>query len=84
MELAQGLNRLALNPKEGALAASINPKNWTHNSLHPTAEGHEAIRQAVVNWLGDHPEVLDDGPRGRNAAAGVGGTFLMRRRSQPG
>ena len=77
--LAQGLNFLALNPKEGALAASINPKNWTHNSLHPTAEGHEAIRQAVVNWLGDHPEVLDDGAAGGGTTgaapgSGVGGT----------
>ena len=60
--LRSGLNFLAFNPKEGGLSASLNPANWTHNSLHPNAEGHEAMRQAAAVWFAEHPDLTKPDP----------------------
>jgi lysophospholipase L1-like esterase len=52
--LDAGINFLAFNPKEGALGQRLNPSNWTHNSLHPNADGHQALHRAAVAWFQDH------------------------------
>jgi lysophospholipase L1-like esterase len=46
-----GVNFLAANSVLGSLEQSVNPMNWVHNSLHPNARGHEAMRAAFVQWL---------------------------------
>ncbi len=46
-----GVNFLAANSVIGSLEKSVNPLNWVHNSLHPNARGHEAMRAALVEWL---------------------------------
>ena len=48
-----GVNFLAANSVLGSLEQSANPTNWVHNSLHPNARGHEAMRGAFVRWLDD-------------------------------
>jgi hypothetical protein len=46
-----GVNFLAANSVLGSIEQSANPLNWVHNSLHPNARGHEAMRGAFVRWL---------------------------------
>jgi hypothetical protein len=46
-----GMNFIALNPVSGRLIDVINPQNWIHNSLHPNARGHEAMRETVQDAL---------------------------------
>jgi hypothetical protein len=52
-----GVNFLAANSVLGTVEQSLNPTNWVHNSLHPNARGHEAMRSALVTWLDRHPNV---------------------------
>ena len=52
-----GVNFLAANSVFGTLEQSVNPTNWVHNSLHPNARGHEAMRAALVAWLVGHPDL---------------------------
>jgi hypothetical protein len=51
-----GVNFLAANSVFGTLEQSVNPTNWIHNSLHPNARGHEAMRAALVEWLVANPD----------------------------
>lgn len=53
-----GLNFADFNPKAGSLWAALNPKNWTHNFIHPNEGGHAALRAAALRWFADHPCVL--------------------------
>ena len=46
-----GLNFLDINPKAGSLWAAIDPRNWTHNFIHPNERGHQAMAAAVMRWL---------------------------------
>jgi hypothetical protein len=46
-----GMNFIALNPVSGRLIDVINPQNWIHNSFHPNARGHEAMRETVQDAL---------------------------------
>ena len=62
-----GVNFLAANSVLGTLEQSVNPTNWLHNSLHPNARGHEAMRSALVAWLRGQPD-LHPAPQ-RDAAA---------------
>jgi hypothetical protein len=57
-----GINSLRLNPKAGSLWASLNPLNWTHNSLHPNEDGHEAIFQKARVWFEEHPNIAASTP----------------------
>lgn len=60
-----GLNFLALNPTAGSLADSVNPKNWTHNSLHPNAAGHRAMAKTAYSWLSTNlPDLPSPPPSG--------------------
>jgi lysophospholipase L1-like esterase len=52
-----GLNFVTLNPKEGTARESLNPTNWFHNSLHPNPQGHDAIRDAAVDFLRASPDL---------------------------
>ena len=47
-----GLNFLAFGSKGGSLVDSLNPKNWTHNSLHPTEGGHRALAEEAYDCFG--------------------------------
>jgi lysophospholipase L1-like esterase len=73
-----GVNFLAANSVSGTVEQSLNPTNWIHNSLHPNARGHEAMRSALVAWLDRHrdlrpPEATDDpAPRAVPAGGGTG------------
>jgi lysophospholipase L1-like esterase len=55
-----GLNFLAFNPKAGSERDNLNPTNWTHNSFHPNAEGHEAMLNAAIDWFRDNPALTLD------------------------
>jgi hypothetical protein len=57
-----GVNFLAANSVSGTVEQSLNPTNWVHNSLHPNARGHEAMRSALVAWLERHPDLGPPGP----------------------
>lgn len=46
-----GLNFIAFNPKEGGDRDLLSPLNWTHNSIHPNARGHEAMLNAAITWF---------------------------------
>jgi lysophospholipase L1-like esterase len=48
---AAGLNVIDWHPQAGSLADTLNPLNWTHNSLHPNEIGHEAMAEAAEEWL---------------------------------
>ena len=54
---AAGVNFLAVHGVGGLLESSVNPSNWTHNSMHPNPRGHAVMRDAVLKWLEDHPDV---------------------------
>lgn len=63
-----GLNFLNWHPQAGNLWQSLTPTNWTHNSLHPNEDGHEAMRTAAAQWFEAHPNLgtrqpTDDSPR---------------------
>jgi lysophospholipase L1-like esterase len=62
-----GVNFLAANSVVGTLEQSLNPTNWLHNSLHPNARGHEAMRSALVTWLSREADLGPFAVR-RNAA----------------
>ncbi|HEV2755929.1 MAG TPA: GDSL-type esterase/lipase family protein [Actinomycetota bacterium] len=49
--LDSGLNFIAFNPKEGGDRDLLSPQNWTHNSIHPNARGHEAMLNAAITWF---------------------------------
>lgn len=49
-----GLNFIKLNPTAGSIRDSLMPTNWTHNSLHPNADGHRAMAAAARRWFADH------------------------------
>jgi lysophospholipase L1-like esterase len=53
-----GLNFTDFNPKAGSLWATLDPRNWIHNFVHPNEEGHAALRAAALRWFADHPCVL--------------------------
>lgn len=46
-----GMNFFALNPVSGRLKDVLDPTNWIHNSFHPNAAGHEAMRTTVAAAL---------------------------------
>ncbi len=46
-----GLNFFELNPMEGSLLASLDPRNWVNNSFHPNERGHLALTEAVQGWF---------------------------------
>lgn len=46
-----GMNFFALNPVSGRLKDVLDPTNWIHNSFHPNATGHEAMRKTVAAAL---------------------------------
>jgi lysophospholipase L1-like esterase len=50
-----GLNFFDLHPKDGSLWAAINPKNWTHNFIHPNQRGHQVMAEAALRWLTTAP-----------------------------
>jgi lysophospholipase L1-like esterase len=52
-----GVNFLGANSVAGTLEQSLNPTRWVHNSLHPNARGHEAMRSALVAWLAGSPDL---------------------------
>jgi lysophospholipase L1-like esterase len=58
-----GVNFLAANSVLGTLEQSVNPTNWVHNSLHPNARGHEAMRSSLVTWLRRHPDLHPTAPQ---------------------
>jgi hypothetical protein len=74
--LGAGINFLAFSPKEGALGQRLNPTNWTHNSLHPNAAGHEALHDAAVGWFQttDLTEIPEPDP-GRHRVADLDSFF---------
>jgi hypothetical protein len=49
--LASGLNFLAFNPKSGSISERLSPASWTHNSMHPNPDGHDALRNAAAQWF---------------------------------
>lgn len=48
-----GLNFIAFGSKGGSIRDSLNPKAWSHNSMHPNQVGHAAIAGAAAEWLED-------------------------------
>ncbi|HEY7072664.1 MAG TPA: GDSL-type esterase/lipase family protein, partial [Acidimicrobiales bacterium] len=52
-----GVNFLGANSVSGTLEQSLNPTRWVHNSLHPNARGHEAMRSALGAWLAGSPDL---------------------------
>jgi len=52
-----GVNFLGANSVSGTLEQSLNPTRWVHNSLHPNARGHEAMRSALAAWLAGSPDL---------------------------
>jgi hypothetical protein len=54
------VNFLAANSVFGTLEQSVSPTNWIHNSLHPNARGHERLHGAVLAWLAEHADELDE------------------------
>jgi lysophospholipase L1-like esterase len=76
-----GVNFLAANSVTGTIEQSVDPRNWIHNSMHPNARGHEAMRGAFVSWIegGDEPEPFGppDSPEStRNACVNTFGDEL--------
>ncbi len=53
-----GLNFADFNPKAGSLWSALNPKNWTHNFVHPNEGGHAALRAAALRWFTENHCVL--------------------------
>lgn len=53
-----GLNFADFNPKAGSLWSALNPKNWTHNFVHPNESGHAVLRAAALEWFEGHPCIL--------------------------
>lgn len=60
--LEPGLNFIAFNPKEGGDRDLLSPLNWTHNSLHPNAGGHEAMLNAAITWFREHDSISSPKP----------------------
>ncbi len=58
-----GVNFFAFNSVEGIFEDRVNPRNWFHNSLHPNDRGHEAMRDALVDWIETHPDPQPLRPR---------------------
>jgi GDSL-like Lipase/Acylhydrolase family len=52
-----GVNFIGANSVAGTLEQSLNPTHWVHNSLHPNARGHEAMRSALAAWLAGAPDL---------------------------
>lgn len=46
-----GLNFFAFGSKGGSLLDSLSPKNWAHNSLHPTPQGHADLAEDAYRWF---------------------------------
>ncbi len=57
-----GVNFIKLNPTAGSIRDSLMPTNWTHNSLHPNADGHRAMAAAARRWFADHMPLDPPGP----------------------
>lgn len=57
-----GVNFFAVHGVGGLIESSVNPANWTHNSMHPNKDGHAEMRRAVDRWLGRHPDVRNGRP----------------------
>lgn len=79
--LSAGINFLAFNPKEGRLGERLNPTNWTHNSLHPNAAGHEALHDTAIDWFEDNAELTipEPNPDHRHQVAPLERVFTDRR-----
>lgn len=60
--LDSGLNFIAFNPKEGGDRDLLSPQNWTHNSLHPNARGHEAMLNAAITWFREQDSIVSPEP----------------------
>lgn len=64
-----GLNFLALNPTAGDQKDTLLPTNWIHNSFHPNAEGHAAMRDAAVRWFARHSSLTAEAAEAAEAVA---------------
>ena len=59
---APSMNHVAPSQEFGVLEDQVLPTNWLHNSMHPTAAGHERVAAALADWLrnNDRPEASAD------------------------
>ncbi len=57
-----GVNFLAANPVGGTVDDQVNPLNWTHNSMHPNARGHEVLANTIAAWLHKDPTLRAAAP----------------------
>lgn len=58
----RGINLIRLQPTDGPLLDRLNPKSWTHNSMHPNRLGHRMIADALSEWLDDREIVGSSNP----------------------
>jgi lysophospholipase L1-like esterase len=54
-----GVNFFAMNSVTGLIRQSLNPQNWLHNSLHPNERGHQAMAEALNEWITTHPDPVE-------------------------
>jgi len=47
----RAINLIRLQPTDGPLLDRMNPRSWTHNSMHPNRLGHRMIADALTPWL---------------------------------
>jgi hypothetical protein len=46
-----GVNLFSARPASGGvIEVTVSPETWFHNSLHPDAQGHEAMQSAIADW----------------------------------
>ena len=53
-----GVNFLGFNSVVGSPGEIVFPGNWLHNSFHPNARGHQAMRDVLVQWLVANPTLM--------------------------
>ena len=58
--LGSAINLFALNPQSNPLAQVAFPKNWFHNSVHPTPLGHRLIADRLFGLVGKCGKTLVD------------------------
>ena len=59
-----GVNLIGVESMAGSPGQITNPQNWFHNSMHPKAEGHQAMRRVLADWLVANDGTLTDVARG--------------------
>lgn len=52
-----GVNFIKLGSVSGSPGQIADPRNWIHNSLHPTVDGHRALRDALAIWLQENQDL---------------------------